>query len=153
MTDTLIRKRMSTHTQIHTTHTQNPIKKPHETKSAGSKSHSSSMNPPKEEDRLEEEPGGSALDMDDFKQALHGCGKEQPGQRSIPLWSKCFYRKALPLKGSLRTACDAGLPGTVAQGGILAFPRGTPSFLSEHTRGWQPTHLLIKPIQIFLLSF
>lgn len=146
------------HTNTHNTHTHNPIKKPHETKSARSKSHSSSMSPPKEEDRPEEKPRGSALDMSDSKHALHGVeksslSKEQPEQRRIPLWSKCFYRKALLLKGSLRTACDAGLPGTVAQGGILAFPRGTPSFLSEHTRGWQPTHLLIKPIQIFLLSF
>ena len=75
-------KCMSTHTQIHTTHTQNPTKKPHKTKSAGSKSHTSSMSPPKEEDRPEEKPQGSALDMNDSKQALNVCGKEHPKQRN-----------------------------------------------------------------------
>lgn len=52
-----------------------------------------------------------------------------------------------------RTAYDDGLPGRVTQGGILASPWGTLSFLPEHSHRWQSTHLLIKPIKIFLLSF
>ena len=147
--------RAHTHTHTHTL-TQNPTNKPHKTKPAGSKTHSSNTSPPKKGGRLEQNPWGSALDLND---RLWACGKEQPKQRNSQSKGAslsglyAFKRRLWGLKASLRTDSNDGLPGTVMQGGILACGWGTLSFLSEHTRRWQPTPLTPKADKNNLLSF
>ena len=147
--------RAHTHTHTHTL-TQNPTNKPHKTKPAGSKTHSSNTSPPKKGGRLEQNPWRSALDLND---RLWACGKEQPKQRNSQSKGAslsglyAFKRRLWGLKASLRTDSNDGLPGTVMQGGILACAEA-PSHFSQNTHeGGNLLHLLLKLIKIISYHF
>lgn len=96
------------------------------------------MSPPKEEDRPEEKPPRKRSGHERLQTCFAWCGKEQPKQRAAgakthPSLEQMLLQEGFAAQRVLEDRlCDAGLPGTVAQGGILAFPRH-PRFLSEHT--------------------